>query len=50
MDIRLGIVPLPVYVLLLALISGFVATGKVPNDICVSIAILTVGGFSCAEL
>jgi CCS family citrate carrier protein len=43
-------VPLPVYFLLLALIAGFVATGKVPNDICVSIAILTVGGFSCAEL
>jgi CCS family citrate carrier protein len=43
-------VPLPVYVLLLILIAGFVATGKVPNDICVSIAILTVGGFSCAEL
>ncbi|WP_198119291.1 2-hydroxycarboxylate transporter family protein [Massilia rhizosphaerae] len=47
---RIGIVPLPVYVLLLILIAGFVATGKVPNDICVSIAILTVGGFSCAEL
>ena len=47
---RIGIVPLPVYVLLLALIAGFVATGKVPNDICVSIAILTVGGFSCAEI
>jgi CCS family citrate carrier protein len=47
---RIGIVPLPVYVLLLALIGGFVATGKVPNDICVSIAILTVGGFSCAEI
>jgi CCS family citrate carrier protein len=47
---RIGIVPLPVYVLLLVLIAGFVATGKVPNDICVSIAILTVGGFSCAEL
>jgi malate:Na+ symporter len=47
---RIGIVPLPVYVLLLLLITGFVMTGKVPNDICVSIAILSVGGFSCAEL
>ena len=47
---RIGIVPLPVYILLLILIAGFVTTGKVPNDICVSIAILTVGGFSCAEL
>lgn len=47
---RIGIVPLPVYLLLVLLIAGFVTTGKVPNDICVSIAILTVGGFSCAEL
>jgi CCS family citrate carrier protein len=50
MDIRIGIVPLPVYILLVALIAGFVTTGKVPSDISVSIAILTVGGFSCAEL
>jgi CCS family citrate carrier protein len=50
MGTRIGIVPLPVYALLLLLIAGFVMTGKVPNDICVSIAILTVGGFSCAEL
>jgi CCS family citrate carrier protein len=50
MDIRVGIVPLPVYLLLLMLVAGFVTTGKVPSDICVSIAILTVGGFSCAEV
>jgi CCS family citrate carrier protein len=31
-------------------VAGFVTTGKVPSDICVSIAILTVGGFSCAEV
>jgi malate:Na+ symporter len=50
METRIGIVPLPVYLLLLALIAGFVVTGKVPTDISVSIAILAVGGFSCAEL
>ena len=50
MDTRIGIVPLPVYLLLVALIAGFVVTGKVPTDISVSIAILAVGGFSCAEL
>lgn len=50
MEIRIGIVPLPIYILLLALIAGFVMTGKVPTDISVSIAILAVGGFSCAEL
>jgi CCS family citrate carrier protein len=47
---RIGIVPLPVYLLLVVLIAGFVMTGKVPSDICVSIAILTVGGFTCAEV
>lgn len=50
MEIRIGIVPLPVYLLLVALIAGFVITGKVPTDISVSIAILAVGGFSCAEV
>lgn len=50
METRLGIIPLPVYLLLVALICGFVATGKVPTDISVSIAVLAVGGFSCAEL
>jgi malate:Na+ symporter len=50
MELRIGIIPLPVYVLLLALSAGFVATGKIPSDISVSIALLAVGGFSCAEL
>jgi malate:Na+ symporter len=50
MEIRVGIIPLPVYMLLAALIAGFVATGKVPADISVSIAVLAVGGFTCAEL
>ncbi|MGZ5200184.1 MAG: 2-hydroxycarboxylate transporter family protein [Telluria sp.] len=50
METRIGIIPLPVYVLLAALIAGFVATGKVPTDISVSIAILAVGGFTCGEV
>ncbi|MCY0854169.1 2-hydroxycarboxylate transporter family protein [Cupriavidus sp. D39] len=50
MEMRIGIIPLPVYLLLLALITGFISTGKVPSDISVSIALLAVGGFSCAEL
>ncbi len=49
MEIRIGIVPIPIYFLLLALIVGFVISGKVPTDISVSIAILCVGGFTCAE-
>ena len=50
METRIGVVPLPVYLLLLALIAGFVVTGKLPGEISVMIAVLTVGGFSCAEL
>ncbi|MFZ6850176.1 2-hydroxycarboxylate transporter family protein [Undibacterium sp. RuRC25W] len=49
MEFRIGIIPLPIYCLLIALIIGFVSTGKVPTDISVSIAILAVGGFTCAE-
>jgi len=49
MEQRVGIIPLPIYCLLLALIVGFVSSGKVPTDISVSIAILAVGGFTCAE-
>jgi CCS family citrate carrier protein len=49
MDMRVGLVSLPIYVLLLALIGGFVAMGKLPTDISVSIAVLAVGGFTCAE-
>jgi CCS family citrate carrier protein len=50
MDMRIGLVPLPIYILLVALICGFAALGKVPTDISVSIAILAVGGFTCAEI
>lgn len=50
MDTRIGVLPVPIYALLLALIGGFVALGKVPTDISVSMAILCVGGFTCAEI
>ena len=49
-DHRVGIIPLPIYIVLLALIAGFVATGKVPSDLLMSIVLLAVGGFTCAEL
>ena len=49
MEMRVGLVPLPIYVLLAALIAGFVVQGKVPTDISVSIAVLAIGGFTCAE-
>src|SRR5437867_5327863 len=49
MEFRIGIIPLPVYLLLVALIAGFVLTGAVPGEITMAIAILAVFGFTCAE-
>ncbi len=46
MEFRIGIVPLPVYLLLLALFAGFIATGSIPSEISVAIALLAVGGFT----
>lgn len=50
MEIRIGIIPLPVYFILLALITGFAVTGKVPGEISMAIAVLAFFGFTCAEL
>ncbi len=50
MEYRIGIIPLPVYVLLLALIAGFAITGKIPGEISMAIAVLAFFGFTCAEL
>jgi len=49
-DFKIGIVPLPIYLALLALITGFVLAGKVPSDILMGIVLLSMGGFTCAEL
>ena len=45
-----GVIPWPIFVVLLAVIGGFVALGKLPTDISLMIAILAIGGFTCAEL
>ena len=50
MDTSVGIVPLPVFLVILGLIAGYVWLGKVPADLTTNIAVLTVGGFACAEL
>ena len=49
-DYKIGIVPLPIFVILLAVLAGFALTGKVPSDILMAIVILSMGGFACAEL
>lgn len=50
MEYRIGIISLPVYVILLALIAGFAITGKVPGEISMAIAVLAFFGFTCAEI
>ncbi len=56
MEFRIGILPLPVLVVLVGLLTAFVltgkfpASGKTPNDVCTMLAVLAVGGFVCAEI
>jgi malate:Na+ symporter len=47
---RVGIVPVPVFVVLVLLIWYFVATGKVATDLPTMIAVVAVFGFACAEI
>jgi malate:Na+ symporter len=50
MDVRIGVIPLPVYVVCAAVLGYFLVKGKLPTEINVAIAVLAIGGFSCAEL
>ena len=50
MNIRIGIVPLPIFIAVIGLLAGFVGMGKVPADLTTNILTLTVGGFVCAEI
>jgi malate:Na+ symporter len=51
MEQRIGILPLPVYVLLVAIIVWFARQpGKFPGEICMMMAVLAVGGFTCGEI
>ena len=49
-DMRIGIVPIPIYVILCALLAGFTYTGEIKGEISVMIAVLVIGGFTCAEI
>jgi malate:Na+ symporter len=49
-DFKIGIVPLPVFVILVAVIALYALTGSVPADILMAIVLLSMGGFACAEL
>jgi CCS family citrate carrier protein len=50
MDTRIGIIPVPIYIILFALLAGFIYTGDIKGDISMMIAVLVIGGFTCAEI
>src|ERR1700750_785122 len=50
MDLRLGIVPLPVAIVGVGVVAAFVALGAPPSDILMKLVVLAVGGFFCAEI
>lgn len=50
MDIDIGIIPLPIYVLLAALMAGFVAVGKIPGEIAMVIGIMGIFAFTLGEI
>jgi len=50
MEFRIGIIPLPVFFVMGALIAGFVATGKISSEISMAIVVFAFFGFTCAEL
>ena len=49
-DVRIGVVPLPVYIVLLLVLAAMAAGGKLDADLPTGIALVAVGGFTCAEL
>jgi len=50
MQTRIGVIPLPVYAVALCVLVYFTLQGKVPTEVNVSIVLLAVGGFTCAEI
>ena len=49
-DMRIGIIPLPLFPLILVLVAGFVWLGKVPPDLTMMIPLIALGAYVCAEI
>ncbi len=50
LDYRIGIIPLPVYIILFALVLRFSLAGQINTELNMMIAALALGGFTCAEI
>jgi malate:Na+ symporter len=50
MEMRVGVIPLPVHIVLLLVVGYFVLSGHIPTEINMMMAVIAVLGFSCAEI
>ncbi|HEX2890775.1 2-hydroxycarboxylate transporter family protein [Vineibacter terrae] len=50
LDIKIGIVPLPIYVILVLLLAILTIEREIKSDAPTMIAVLVLGGFTCAEI
>ncbi|WP_442919316.1 2-hydroxycarboxylate transporter family protein [Methylobacterium sp. SyP6R] len=50
MDIKIGIIPIPVYLILVALLTILTFEREIKADAPTMIAVLVLGGFTCAEI
>src|SRR5438552_15696306 len=50
MDLKIGIISLPIYVILVGLLGVLTLEGQIKPDAPTMIAVLVLGGFSCAEI
>ena len=48
--LRIGIIPIPIYLLLVIIIAGLVYFGEIKSDGPTMIVVLVLGGFTCAEI
>lgn len=49
-DSRIGVVPVPIFPVILAILAVYTWLGEMPADLTTNILTLTVGGFACAEV
>jgi CCS family citrate carrier protein len=50
MGVRVGIIPVPVFVVLASVIGYFISKGSLPGEVSMMIAVLAVAGFACGEI
>ncbi len=50
MDFQIGIISFPIYIILIGLVTVLTMEGEIKSDAPTMIAVLVLGGFTCAEL